>query len=1487
MALVLLLLVSGILFSMPSVQTKLANYLTTTINKDFGTNISIEKVSITVFGSVKLKNVIAKDNKQKTIFQIKRLQTSILDFNKLYNEGHPYLGDLTMDGLHLNMIQEKGESSTNLDAFIDAFDDGTPGSGKFRMFINSMELKNSKFSYHDYNLENPKIVEFTTLNGKVSNFAIKGSNVTTKIQSLTFTDHRGIKVKEFASDFTYTKKNILLDNLKLKTENSQVNGNLALRYKIEDFKDFNNKVVFEVQFDKASISSNDMNYFYNEFGQNNMFYVDTYLKGTLNNFTTKNLTFTDKFGTEVIGTATYKNLFSKTPNSYQVKGNFDRINSNYQSLKSMMPRVLGNRLPNKLAVFGTFDLNGSMDLTYEEITADVTLISKLGFVQSDLYINKLYDLDKASYNGTIQLDQFDLGTLIDDATFGTATLNLDIKGKGFSKKYLDTNIDGTIREFYFNEYVYHDIDVDGEVKMPFFKGYINSNDKNLKMDFNGLVDLSSKTKKYDFNATIDYANLKALKLFKNDSISIVKGTFKIDAIGNSLDEIYGDVTLKNLYYQNHKMEYFFEDFNLQSSFDSNNERTIKVNSTDIINGKVVGKYRFNQVRKLLENAVGSLYANYVPNKLETNQYMNFDFTIYNKIVSALLPEIEVAENTRIKGKIIADEELFTLDVKSPFLKINEKKISGITLDIDNKNPLYNTYIELDSISTKFYNVSEFNLINVTQNDTLFFRTEFKGGKNQEDKYDLNLFHTINEDKNSVVGFKKSEVFFKDNLWFINENENFKNKVVFDKFLKNFDIEELLFSNNGESFAFKGQIKGDNYKDLQLNFNDLDLNKVTPTLNNLTFDGKINGLIDYKQDGEIYKPISDLKVADLKINKFVLGDLNLKVSSDEYFRKFNVNTNIVRDGVENFYTKGIIEFVNKKPILSLDTKFENFDIQALGPLLSSVFSDMRGNATGRANIVGNSSNPEIDGVIYLEDAGMKVPYLNVDYDLEDRARIDITENQFFFRNFQIEDTKYKTNGIVSGTIKHKNLDKWVLDVKIESDNILGLDTPPTDDSYYYGTAFMDGYATFKGPVEALSINVKGESKNGTVIKIPVKETEDYDAVSYINLIDNNAPKNVVNQDISSNGIKLALDFDIKQNAEIEVILNKDTGHAMKGRGEGSLFMDINTNGTFEMEGDYIIYNGEYNFKYGKLISKKFDVEKLGSIVWSGDPMKAVLNLKAIYKTQTNPSVLLESASINNRKVETDVIIDITGNLSSPNSEFSFDFPNVSSVYKSEIQYKLSDKATRDQQAISVLAFGSYVAAGNVASDYYANTLSETVNSFVDDIISNENDKVKINLGYTAGDRVNEISDQLGFNISSQINEKLSINGKVGVPVGGLSQSGIVGNVELQYQLNKDNSLRARAFNKENEISYIGIGTGYTQGIGLSYNVDFDTFNELFKIIFSPKELKINNDNDPYKENIPPDSELNPEYINLNSNDRKKKEDSKKKESKKPLEVPEVE
>src|SRR5690606_36332706 len=87
-----------------------------------------------------------------------------------------------------------------------------------------------------------------------------------------------------------------------------------------------------------------------------------------------------------------------------------------------------------------------------------------------------------------------------------------------------------------------------------------------------------------------------------------------------------------------------------------------------------------------------------------------------------------------------------------------------------------------------------------------------------------------------------------------------------------------------------------------------------------------------------------------------------------------------------------------------------------------------------------------------------------------------------------------------------------------------------------------------------------------------------------------------------------------------------------------------------------------------------------------------------------------------------------------------------------------------------------------------------------------------------------SDRLGISLSTQISEDITINGRLGVPVGGTEESVVVGNVEMRLRLNEDRTLELRVFNRENDVNYFGEGIGYTQGIGLSWQVDFDTFKQ---------------------------------------------------------------
>ena len=884
---------------------------------------------------------------------------------------------------------------------------------------------------------------------------------------------------------------------------------------------------------------------------------------------------------------------------------------------------------------------------------------------------------------------------------------------------------------------------------------------------------------------------------------------------------------------------------------------------------------------MVENALGSLYANYSPNKLDKGQFLDFDLTIYDKIVEVFVPDVKISENTKLEGKINGDEGRFVFDFTSPNIIAYENIIENVKIDIDNKNPLYNAYITVDSIKNSKYKIADFNLINVTLNDTLFVRSEFKGGPKSQDSYDLNLYHTINEEKQSILGFKKSEIKFKDYLWFINEGENNDNKIVFDKNLKNFNFEKLSLSHNDQKIDFFGTMRDSTYKDFKLSFNDVDLNKVTPTLDSLDFGGKINGNITYKQNQNLYEPISNITIDSLKINKFLLGDLDFKIEGNENFNEFKVNSSLKQDGDERFFLDGDINFVGDQSTLDLVAGFEKFNLAPFGSLLGNVLSDVRGNATGRTTIEGSLTEPEIDGRLYLNDAGMRVPYLNVDYDFEKNAIVDLTEHQFSLRKIEVTDTKYKTKGVIDGTIKHDKLGDWGLDLHLISDNILALNTKDSDDAYYYGTAFMKGKASITGSIDALNIKVAGESEKGTSIKIPVNDDEDIGDNSFINFMTvEEFQKSLTENKRKENryqGIELEFDFDIDSDAEIEIILNRETGHAMKGTGVGSMFMEINTLGKFQMNGDFIVQEGQYNFKYGGIIDKKFSVDKGGTIRWDGDPMNAVLDLKATYKTMANPAVLVESASFN-RKVDTNVTILLNGNLSNPQPDFNIDFPTVSSVLKSEIDYKIQDKDTRQTQAFALMATGSFVTAESTGNAAYG-SLIEGASSIINGLFADQDSNLQLGLDYSQGNRLTDISDRVGVTMNTRINDRITINGKVGVPVGGVTETVIVGNLEVLIQINEDGTLNAHVFNRENDINYVGEGIGYTQGLGITYNVEFNTFKEMMQKIFrSNKKVDPSKSQDDF-----PDSEFPPEFIEF-INQRKAKSAETLKEE--PIKVPEI-
>ncbi|WP_298152885.1 translocation/assembly module TamB domain-containing protein [Flavobacterium sp.] len=1467
----LLLLTLAIVLSLPVVQTAIAGYATDRINKEFKTNIKIDKVAISLFGGIKLKGVMIRDHHNDTLIYSNRIKTNILSYSQAYN-GDLFFGDIRLDGLVFKLQTYKGENESNINKFISLFDSGKKPSGhKFLLKAQNAYFTNSRFVVLDGNRSNPKDAEFSKLDASLNNFKIYGPEVSAKINKMAFRDYRGMQAKNLTGKFRYDKTYMSLDDFELETKYSHFKGNVRLDYQKGGLADFNNKVRITAKKMEATISSNDIRYFYKGISGDKVFDMKSDISGTLNNLFFNNLRLVDNRNSRIDGNIIFKNLLGNKGDRFYMKAGFKRLNSTYGDLAAIMPDVLGKKLPTSLKKLGKFNLVGNVELTPETLLTDFNLTTAIGNVSAELDMGNIDNIDNATYTGHIVADRFNIGKFIERSDLGIVSFDIDADGKGFTTKNLDTKINGRVSKLYYNKYLYSNIEVDGNLQSPFYKGKAVINDPNLFMDFDGMLDLSGKERRYDFRTQIDYADLHKLNFIK-DSISIFKGDIRMNISGTTVDNMRGKVNIAQSSYQNRKDTYIFDDFTLESSFDNDGVRTIAVNSPDIIEGKVTGKFRFAELGKILQNSAGSLYTNYKPNKVRKGQFLKFNFSIYNKIVEIFYPGIEVASNTFVRGSINSDATDFKMNFSSPNVKAFDNEFQKINVNIDNKNPLFNAFVEMDSIKTQYYKVSAFSAINVTMKDTMFVRSEFKGGTAGTDFFNLNFYHTIDKDKNNVVGIKKSELKFKDYLWFLNENENGQNKIVFDKKLQNFNIDNIVMSHENQKMEFMGTLRDSTYKDLKLNFEKVDLSKVLPAIDSLKVAGRLEGQINFKQDKKVFQPTSTLRIDDLNVNNIALGNLRLNIEGDDSLRKFTVNSALENNNVESFFAEGTFEVSNKETLMDVDMRFDRFNIAALSPLGGNVISNIRGFISGTTNIAGTFKKPDINGRLFLEEAGLKIPYLNTDYSFRENSIVDLSENQFIFQNATLVDTKYGTEGRVNGTIKHKNFKDWKLDLAISSNRFLALDTKDSEDAAYYGTAFIDGTASISGPTGNLFIGVTAKSAEGTTIKIPINNTDATASKSYMHFYSPKEKENLL-KGITSletrdyKGLELKFDLDVKPNADIEVILDRESGHGMNARGNGNLLLEINTLGKFQMTGDFAVWEGSYNFKYRGL-NKVLAVKRNSFINWDGDPLRARLNLEAVYKTDANPAILLDNASVN-RKVPVNVGILVTGILSNPEINFDINFPTINAVLKSEIQTKLDDKDIRQTQALTLLATGGFLSNEGVTQGAFTNNLLEAGVNLFDNIFQNPDDKVNVDVLVVSPDRTPgiETPGQVGFKVSTQVNERVSVNGQVGVPVGGVNESTIIGNVEVQYRINEDGTANLRFFNRENDINYLGEGIGYTQGVGITYEVDFDTFQQLIDKIFKKQQ-------DEKKEKGSteevPDSEVLPSYMHIQ--EKKKKEDT---------------
>ena len=647
----------------------------------------------------------------------------------------------------------------------------------------------------------------------------------------------------------------------------------------------------------------------------------------------------------------------------------------------------------------------------------------------------------------------------------------------------------------------------------------------------------------------------------------------------------------------------------------------------------------------------------------------------------------------------------------------------------------------------------------------------------------------------------------------------------------------LESNLGSNILINGFYKNENDIDLNFEFSNLFIQNFFE-INKSPISGNVESKINLNRT-ELNRTLSlNASIRDINIKEYEIGDLEINAFGNTDFDSYSVDLKLLNNENISLKSEGTVIAINEKPNLDLDLNFNDFDISFIEKIGSNTLKNISSSISGQVNLWGTYDNLQHNGNLILNKSKFLIPYLNIEYLINNNSELTLYNQNIEFTNILITHSESDSFSSLDGNINHTNYNDWNLDLVFESDRLFILNKDFDEEENFYGKAYIDGQISISGPTDQVSIDIDALTMPGTYITIPRTNSNLIDDFSFIEFTDlNNSDlftKNNLLDDVkqlNNKTLDLNIDLEIDNNAQVDITIDQETGSYISGIGNGNLFMEIDSDGKFNIFGDYTTTEGEYNFKDLALIDKKFKLKNGGTIVWDGEPLGAQMDILATYEVPggANPALLLDNPNFN-KKIPTDVEIELTGNLTKPNSpDFEIYFPNTSSSVTSEINYKLNDPEVRQLQAISLLTQGIFINEVSVSIEGITNNIYEKVSDIFSDLLGGSEGPLKVGINYLQGDKSDildiKTEDRFGVTLSTEISEKILFNGKIGVPIGGIEETLIIGDVQIDFILNVDGSLKAKVFNRENEFRYIGDKLGYTQGVGLTYQVDFQTFRDL--------------------------------------------------------------
>jgi hypothetical protein len=1456
-------------FKSARVQTFITQKIVSYLSNKLHTKVTIGGVDIEFFDKLVLEDLYIQDHGQDTLIFAPhfKLTLSNLDLNNNIIQ----IGDVILEDAYVNLRKFKRGGDFNFQFIIDAFSgssDTTKSKGA-ELLCNNISLKNCRLNYSllykkhgtwgidwDY-------VKLRNLNLNLYSLHTYGDTINTYIKDLSFYEVSGFYVSNASCFFKAYSQKMHFKNFEAQSHNTQFEADIRFKYNSwADFDDFIERVKIDADIKRSKIDMADISYFAKELeGIKKEVYIEGLANGTVNNFTAYPISI--RFGKKTFLKGKLRMQGLPDAENTLIDFKIKQLQTNKEDIEGIpLPPFTSKeyiQLPEEIYSMGEISYVGEFTGFYNNFVTYGAIKSDIGLAKTDLKINYNLETEITEYSGKINTQNFNMRKLLNNNLLGFIDANLTINGKGFTVNSLDASAKGNIRSVDFNNYHYQNIMVDGNFKNKYFKGKCLINDINLFMDFDGDINLKEAKPLFGFNAKVENANLDALGFYNNNNEPFkVSSYMEIDLKGNNLDDFVGNVSLEDLKVETLKGEYSFGEILINANEELNRKKLILV--SDMIDARVTGNYNFENILPSIKQLINYHFPNLFNTRdvIANKTFQDFSFNVKLKSTTDLselfMPDVVFLQPSTIDGRFNNLNRTVDLNANIPEANLYgvhlyqyNASLTGLQKEFSIKNNIAKATLN-DSIAFKNVQIHSYPWNNqITTNLKWDNKEKFKNAGEIEGKV------AFNDSSNTLVSLTEASVFIRDTNWILKN----PGSVAIDT--SKIKFSGLEFGTGTQKINVNGIISKNPADQLFISLDHFIIENLNPLL--ISYDvqlaGQANGFIKIS---DVYrKPVfnSELDFKDFVINDENFGHGKIFANYDDSRRNIKMEGNLSKGNLPTIKFTGMYFPFKKEDDLEFSINLNKTQLKILQRFTTGVLSDLRGYATGDVLIVGSSFKPELYGKVEILKGGFKVDYLNTAYSFN--GNLNIKPEVFEVVNAEIFD---EMGNLSHADFKmyHQNFRNFGFDIAINAQNLMVLNTTLKDNDLFYGKAFSSGLMKIKGPTDLLEIDIAARTEKGTQLFIPYSDQTTVSENSFVRFVNKDTAVTVKKiQKTDLTGLQMNFDLEVTPEAQFQMVFDSKVGDVIKGRGEGNIKMEINTNGLFNMYGDYRFTEGDYLFTFENAINKRFKIEPGSIISWNGDPYNANIDIATVYKTKTALSTLLQDSSAEyKRNIPVNVMLKLKDKLFNPSISFGINFPTQSNneTLKAQVNSIIGNDNNNElnRQVFALLMIGSFIppSGGSQAAtrvqqgigNSSAELLSAQFNNWISQLSKN------VNLGVNYKPSTDLTSRQIELAISTQLfNDRLSIDGNFGVANNQqtAAASSLV-DVNVEYKLTNNGKFRVKAYNKPNDfINYFTQGYN-RQGVGLIYKEEFYTIGELI----SRKRKKSINNSLPLQPKLSPDS-----------------------------------